>query len=86
MSQEKEIRFDEKELAEIIKSLQEASLAVSSSLKTEENWINYRDRIEKYLKELREFAKKNKATQFNIQASIGIPFKVDVGLTFALKD
>jgi hypothetical protein len=86
MPPKKEILFDEKELAEIITGLQVASYEFSSSLKTSDDSINFIDRIEKYLEELKEFTKKYKATQFNIQASVGIPFKVDVGLTFTLKD
>jgi len=38
------------------------------------------------LKKFKYFALKHKAAQFNIQASIGIPPKVDVGLSFNLKE
>jgi hypothetical protein len=86
MSQEKEILFDEKELSEIITYLQKEISTLSYTLKTNDELIAFRDRIEKYLKKLKEFAKKSNASQFNILATIGVSFKVDVGLTFTLKD
>lgn len=53
MSQEQEI-FDEKQLAGIIRNLSEEGSKVQVSLRTEQDWIDFKDMIEKYLKELKK--------------------------------
>jgi hypothetical protein len=85
MSGEKAL-FDEAELADILMNLSETIYDIQVSKPTKTEWDGLKKKLEKYLKNLREFARKHKAAQININASITWPPKIDVGLTFTVSD
>jgi len=82
MSEIQNYFFDENELANIIIELSETIHEIQVSKPIKNDWDGLKGKMEKYLRKLREFANKNKANQLSIQATIGFPPKIDLGLTF----
>lgn len=74
--------FDENELANIIIDLSKTIHETQESWPIKKDWDELKDKMELYLRKLREFANKHKANQLNIQANIGFPPKIDLGVTF----
>ena len=85
MSQE-EALFDDAELADIIINLSKTIHDTRVSEPSKADWDGLKKKLEKYLRKLREFASEHKAYQININASIGWPPKIDVGMTFSVSD
>lgn len=86
MSELQNYFFDENALANIIIDLSQTTYEAQVSKPIQDDWNNLQNKIEKYLKKLREFANKHKADQLNIQATLGWPPKIDLGLTFTLSE
>jgi hypothetical protein len=82
MSEIQNYSFDESELANIIIDLSKTIHEIQVLTPIKDDWDGLKGKMEKYLRKLREFANNHKANQLSIQATIGFPPKIDLGLTF----
>lgn len=82
MTEIKNYVFDESELANLIIDLSVNIHEIEESWQLKKDWNGLKDKMEEYLRKLREFANNHKANQLSIQATIGYPPKIDLGLTF----
>jgi len=81
-----EIIFNESDLANITTGLFEETNKLAASAKSDSDYGEFRDRAEKYFKEVKDFARKANASRFDIRVRIGLQPTVDLGLSFDLKE
>lgn len=72
------------DLSEILKELGVVSQTIQKDPAWHTDWDSFERSIKEYLEKLKKLAKNYGADQFNIEASIGWPPKININLTFKL--
>lgn len=84
----KQLSFDEEEFADILIEMSKLAKEGDIARITPHmgDWDDIKEKLKKYLKRMKDFASETQADQFNIDASMGWPPRIKVGLSFDLSE